>query len=84
MQVLVVRQIAENGSDIEFLMVGQVEGSLSMISPIRTLEGKAPFASGNPYSLFGDAVAEFTGIDKFDCSIRVAECVSGRLPVWEN
>lgn len=84
MKVLVVRQIAENGRDIEIVMIVRLEGALSMVSPIVTIEGKAPFASGNPYSVYGDEVAKFAGCNKFDCSISVAECVSGRLPEWEG
>lgn len=83
MKVLVMRQIAANEKDIEIVMVARHLGSgLSMVSPIVTLEGEAPFASGNPYGVYGDACADFTGVDALDCDITITECVSGNLDGW--
>lgn len=79
MKVLVVTQIAANERDLEIMMVGRIEGSLSMVSPIITLVGMAKLRYGNPYSLYGREVEKFAGCSRWDCEITVAECMSGSL-----
>lgn len=82
MNVIVIRKhVFEDDQDIEFLMIAHPESG-PMISPVMRLEGKAPFANRNPYCVYGDAVAGFTGKSKSDCSITVAECTSGDLRHW--
>lgn len=74
--------IAENGRDLQIVMAARLDGALGAISPIVTLEGAAPSRAGNPYLVYGDAVAKFTGCDKFDTSISVFDNRSGDLEGW--
>jgi len=74
--------IAENGRDLQIVIAARVGGELGAVSPIITLEGAAPSRAGNPYCVYGDAVAEFVGCDKFDTSINVFDCRSGDLEGW--
>ncbi len=81
MHVLVIREFVHNSGDLRIVMVARA-GDISMISPVVTLEKVAQWANGNPYGIYGDACAEFTGKSKFDLSITVAECTSGDLSGW--
>lgn len=79
MQVLVVHEfVGDDDTDLRFVMIARGDG-ISVVSPIMVLPGVAHFHSGNPYSVYGNSCAEFTGMDKFDLSITVAGCHSGNL-----
>jgi hypothetical protein len=82
MKILVLTAIAENERDLRIVMVGQIDGALAIASPIITLEGVADSRNGNPYLVYGDAVAKFAGCDRFDTSISVFDCTSGNLEGW--
>ncbi len=85
MHVLVIREFVNNSKDFRFIMVAHAGDDTSMISPVVTLERAAHrvhWANGNPYLVYGDACAKFTGKDKFDLHITVAECTSGDLSGW--
>ena len=81
-KVLVMTAVAENGRDLQIVIAARI-GELGAVSPIITLEGQAEYRAGNPYCVYGDAVAEFVGCDKFDTSINVFDCRSGDLEGWE-
>ena len=81
--LIVIEHVFEDDQDLRFIMAAIPNDGFPMISPVVTLEGKAPFASGNPYGVYGDACAEFTGVDKYSLNITVAECTSGNLTNWE-
>ncbi len=87
MKVLVITQIAENERDLEIVMVTRA-ATLGMVripatvSKIVTIERAASCRRGNPYLVYGDAVAKFVSVDALDCDITVAECVSGNLDGW--
>ncbi len=84
MKVLVIREfLGDDNLDLRIVMVARTANGDSMISPIVTLDRGAPLANGNPYSVYGNACAKFTGKDKFDLSITVAACISGGLEGWE-
>ncbi len=68
--------------DLRFIMVARTEDGMSMISPIVTIDGRGCSCSGNPYLVYGDACAEFTGLDKLDLNIAVAGFHSGELEGW--
>ncbi len=76
--VIVVAKISENGEDIDFRIIVP-EWAAMAVSGIMTLVGQAPSIGGNPYCLYGPDVAVYTGTDKFDVSISVADCYSGGL-----
>lgn len=84
MHVLVIREFVHNSEDLRIVMVarGGILSEISMISPVVMLEGAAHIANGNPYLVYGNACAEFTGKNKFDLHITVAECTSGDLSGW--
>lgn len=83
MHVLVIREFVNNtDTDLRIVMVASIEGSLSMISPVMTLEGAASKVNGNPHAVYGDACAKFTGKNKFNLHITVAECTNGNLDGW--
>jgi len=83
MNVIVVREyVREPKTDMgpfRIVMVARTADGEPMISPVVTIEG---YADGNPYGVYGDAVAEFTGRKALDCNITVAECRSGDLGRW--
>lgn len=81
MKVLVMTAIAENGQDLQIVMVAK-PGGLTMVSPVVTLEGEEHRRDGNPYGVYGDAIAKFVGCDKFETSISIFHCVSGDLEGW--
>jgi len=81
MKVLVMTAVAENEADLQIVIVAQPEGA-ARVSQIVTLEGVVDCRRGNPYLVYGDAVADFLGCDKFDTSINVFECRSGSLEGW--
>ncbi len=88
MHVLVIREFVHTSKDLRIVMVVRGDDLFgaaimpNMISPVITLEGAAPSANGNPYLVYGDACAKFTGKDKLDLHITVAECTSGDLSGW--
>ena len=73
MQVFVLTK--EVGNDIRFRIVT----SEHSLSEIITLENKACFFGGNPYSIYGDHVEEYIGVNKYDVSITVCKATSGVL-----
>jgi hypothetical protein len=76
MKVIVVVQ--PDGNDIKFRIV--VPGRMMYAcSPVMTIEGKADLWNGNPYGVYGDAIEDYVGCDKYDVSISVARCRSGEL-----
>lgn len=79
MRVIVVTSIVE--SDLEIVIVARMMG-VTMASPVVTLTGAADHRDGNPYLVYGDAVAEFTGRKALDTNITVADCRSGNLDAW--
>jgi len=83
MNVIVIREYVRepktNQKPFRIVMVAETPMGESMISPIVTIEG---YADGNPYGVYGDAVAKFTGRKALDCNITVAECTSGDLHRW--
>lgn len=84
MKVLVIYAIADNERDLHVVVVMRGGYHLDeVVSPVVTLEGAADSRNGNPYLVYGDAIEEFTGLDKFDTSISVFGCTSGDLKGWE-
>lgn len=85
MRVLVVHEHVpddgQSGSDLRFLMVAKTD-EIAMVSPIVTIEGEGGWYNGNPYLVYGDACAEFTGLDKLSLNITVAGVHSGDLEGW--
>lgn len=81
MKILVMTAIAENEVDLEIVIVAR-PGGVASVSPIITLAGEAHRRRGNPYGIYGDAVAKFTGCDKFNTSISVFHCASGDFEGW--
>jgi len=81
MKVLVLTAVAENERDLQIVIVARVDG-VAKVSPIITLEGAEPYRAGNPYCVYGDAVSDFFGCNKFDTSISVFDCRSGDLEEW--
>lgn len=73
--------IAENEKDLRIVMVAQPTGE-ARVSQIVTLEGAVPSRAGNPYLVYGDAIADWLGCDKFDTSISIFDCRSGDLEGW--
>lgn len=91
MHVLVIREFVRNthtDKDLRIIMVARGDdlfgGAIvpNMISPVVTLEGAAAYGNSNPYFVYGDACAKFTGKDKNDLHITVAECTSDNLDGW--
>jgi hypothetical protein len=82
-KVLVITSLVEaDDVDLSIVMIARVRG-VTMVSPVVMLEGAVVHRNGNPHLVYGDAVAAFTGRDKFDHSITVADCRSGDLQAWE-
>ena len=81
MKVLVVTAVAGNGQDLQFVMIARVKG-VTMVSPIMTREGKAANCWDNSCTAYDDAVAQFTGCSKHDCSINIFDHVCGNLEGW--
>jgi len=81
MKVLVITSVAENEEDLQIVMVARVD-DVTMASPVVTLKGEVASRRGNPYLVYGDAVADFLGRVNCDTSITVADCRSGSLEGW--
>ena len=64
-------------------MTARIDGVMTT-SPVMRKLGAAPSRTGNPYLVYGDAVEEFTGCDKFTTSISVFDCRSGDFSGWEG
>jgi len=79
MHVLVMYQI--DGDDLRVVMTARKEG-VTMTSAVVRIAGVASVCNGNPYLVYGDAVADFTGWHPLDCSINVFGCTSGSLDYW--
>ncbi len=77
--VLIVTEIVD--TDLQIVMVARVRGA-DCISSLVTIEGGVAYRDGNPYIVFGKAVEEFTGQNRFSTSITVADCRSGDLERW--
>ena len=84
MKVLVMTAVAPNERDLQIVIVARLqEGvTLARVSPIITLEEAAAHRNGNPYYVYGDVVAEFTGRNKLYISISVFDCTSGDFQGW--
>ncbi len=80
MNVLVLRAECCDES-VDIVMVAQTT-LINMISRVVTIKGAARHIYGNPYLVYGDAVAEFTGRPALECNITCAEFVSGSLWDW--
>ena len=76
MKVLVVYQIAENGTDLRIRMVNLSTGRVSRVV---TLEGKAHTCAGNPYGVYGSLCEAFAGRGRYTLTINVARLTSGDL-----
>jgi len=81
MRVLVMAAVAENEKDLQIVIVADTAPD-TQVSSVITLEGEANSYTGNPYLVYGAAIEEFTGCDKYQCSISVFECCSGNLDGW--
>jgi hypothetical protein len=81
-KVLVMTAIAENEEDLQIVMATRTPVGFTMVSPVVTLKGAASSRNGNPYLVYGDAVAEFTCRNKFNVSISVFHNGSGDLQGW--
>jgi len=79
MQVLVTYQI--DGDDLRVVMTARNK-EVTMVSAVVWIAGAASGCNGNPYLVYGDAVADFTGCHPLDCSINVFGCTSGGLEYW--
>ena len=73
MRVFVLKQVED--SDILVRVVSEAKG----ISPVYRLLGRAAHHAGNPYGVYGDCCAHWSGIDKFSLSIQVFAATSGCL-----
>lgn len=68
--------IADNyGDDLSFRIACPIKG----LSPVYLIPNKAESIGHNPYLVYGDKVQEFTGVNKYNCTITVAHVRSGRL-----
>jgi hypothetical protein len=74
MRVLVITDVVPDTQDVRIVIMAD-----GRVSPDITLAGVAPWRNGNPYCVYGAAVEEFTGCNRFTVNIVVANCVSGRL-----
>jgi len=81
MRVLVMATVAENERDLQIVIVADTAPD-TLVSPVITIEGEAHSLNGNPYLVYGAAVQEFTGRDKYQCSISVFKCTSGNFDGW--
>ena len=64
-----------DGLDLLFRVADTVAG----VSPVYRLQGKADKMSGNPYLVYGDKAAEWTGLKKYDLHLVVAHVRSGQM-----
>ncbi len=76
MKVLVMYE--QYGAGVKFVMVARTE-AVTMVSPIMTIRGNG---SGNPYLVFGEACAKFTGHNWRDLTISCFKAASGGLEGW--
>ena len=81
-EVLVMTAVSEDNPENLLVVIVADAEEREPVSPVITLEGAASCPSGNPYLVYGDAIEEFTGCDKFDTSINVFDCRSGDLLGW--
>lgn len=82
MQVLVMTAVHPNEVDLQIVIITREAWSEARVSPVVTLEGAVCCRAGNPYLVYGDAVAEFTGCNALDTTINVFDCRSGGLSDW--
>jgi len=73
-----LKVLVDDTNDLRIVMVARSK-DVSMISPVVTIKAGTMCRSGNPYAVYGDEVAKFTGVNKYDTSISVFDCVSGCL-----
>ena len=84
--VLVVTAVDWDGEFVEFIIIAP-DGK---VSPVTRLEHGSHGASSielrncNPYGVYGDAIADFLGVDKYDVSISVFNNHSGNLEKWKE
>jgi len=82
--VLVITAISD-GDDANLLVVivATVDG-VDKISPVMTIEDGVAFRDGNSFLVYGAIVEKFTGCNRYQTSITVAECRSGGLSNWQR
>ena len=84
MKVLIMVAVAGNGEDLQIVMAANING-VDKISPIMLKLGAADSRTGNPYLVYGDAVADFIGSSKYNASIAVFHLRSGVFdPGWDE
>ncbi len=82
-KVLVITSLVEvDDVDLSIVMVARMDG-VTMASPVVTIKEGVAMRHGNPYLVYGTAVEAFTGRNRYDHSITVADCRSGDLQRWE-
>ena len=82
--VLVITAVSDaDDADLLIVIVATVDG-VDKISGVITLKDGAAFRDGNPFGVYGDAVEAFTGCNKYQTSITVANCRSGGLSNWQR
>lgn len=80
--VLVITSIVEDAdTDLRVVIVAQLNG-VDKISWVMTIKDGVACRDGNPYLVYGAAIEKFTGCDRYQTSITVADCRSGGLSNW--
>ena len=75
-QVIVVVQPLED--DLKFrIIVSEWIGHAC--SPVITMENASDVWNGNPFGVYGDAIADYIGQSKYSVSISVARYSSGEI-----
>jgi len=79
--VLVLVSVNDNNDkDLDIIIVSRLKEPSGLI----TLSGRAAWRNGNPYGVYGDAIADYLGVNKFDVSIKVYNRASGGdMETWE-
>ena len=80
MKILILRAVSGE-RDVDIVMIARAPGAC-VASPIVTIEGAADCIDGDPYYVYGSAVAAFTGRPARECNITCAEFVRGSLWDW--
>jgi hypothetical protein len=74
MNVLVVTDLVPDTEDLRIVMM-----TSGLPVSVAVLPGAARWRTGNPYCIYGKAVEEYTGCNRFNLNITVACCTSGNL-----
>jgi hypothetical protein len=77
MNVLVVTDIVPDSEDLRIVMM-----TSGLAPSMVVLAGAARWQNGNPYCVYGKAVEEYTGCNRFNLNITVACCTSGNLDAF--